>query len=159
MKKKKDYLILGIASIAIVLVIYLPKILKGNSDFDNKKIILKDNYKVNEFIPVYVDDQQMSIKYLNDYINNVYRDINKSYELLNIDYRNSRFGSVEKYKEYLESIGFSDETKVYKYSTYEMLGFKYYDILDKNNNRFIFKTNGVMQYELYFEKIDEGDDD
>ena len=101
----------------------------------------------------------MSIKYLNDYIDNVYRDINKSYELLNIDYRNSRFGSVEKYKEYLQSINFSDEVKVYKYSTYEMLGFKYYDILDKNNNRFIFKTNGVMQYELYFEKLDEGDED
>ena len=69
------------------------------------------NYEVNEYIATYVTDEDMAKIYLNDYIQNMYFDIEYAYSLLDEEYRNKKFGSLESYKTYVYSLN---------YSTYEM---------------------------------------
>ena len=141
--------------VAILGVIYLPKYFKNddkyNSNSSKYNNIIKDKYGVNEYIAIYVDDEQMTRKYLMDYLNNVFNDIDSSYNLLNQEYREYKFGGVERYKDYINSLNLSMSTSIYKYATYERRGYKYYDLYDKSGNRFIFRTKGVLQYEVLFE--------
>lgn len=150
----KNYIVVIVFALIFALIIYIPKIFNKNNDGIGKKgfnIISKDKYNVNEYIPIYVDDEQMSRKYLMDYIINVSNDVDNSYNLLNKEYRNYKFGSLDKYKEYINSLGLSISFAIDKYSTYNRQGYKYYDMYDKAGNRFIFRTNGVMQYEVLFD--------
>lgn len=151
----KKYFPFLIIVVVILGVVYLPGILKKNKyDLSNtsyRKNIVKDKYNVNEYISVYVDDEQMSKKYLKDFLNNVFNDFDASYNLLNKEFREYKFGGLTKYREYIESLNLSYSTGIFKYSTYEVSGYKYYDLYDKSGHRFIFKTNGVLQYEVFFE--------
>ena len=51
-------------------------------DNQNDAPIYMKNYEVNEYIPVYVSNEDMAKIYLNDYIHTMYSDINKAYNLL-----------------------------------------------------------------------------
>ena len=145
--------ILPFLIIALVIggTLFVYRYIKRNDGSINNNHIVNINkkYDVNEIVPVYVNDEQMSRKYLNDFLNNIYYDIDNSYALLNIKYRVSKFGSVDKYKEYLNSLDLSND--ISKFAVYKKGKDRYYDIYDKNGNRFIFITNGVMQYEVLFD--------
>lgn len=142
--------------VAILSLVYIPKIINNkSSDIDKYYEEIKD-YGVNEYIPVMVSDEQMSRKYLNDFKNMLVYDLNGSYELLDYDYRNEKFRSIDEYKNYISSLDLSHMTELDKWATYEVNGYKYYDLYDKVGNRFIFKTNGVMQYEVLFDDYDNG---
>ena len=163
MMKKYSNLILIVTLIVIVLaIIYLPdyiknyKKYKGISDFN---IEVKTSYKPNEIIPVYVDDKQMSKIYLNDFINKLIYDIDGSYDLIDSDYKKYNFINVNDYKEFIFNMEISMNNSVSKYATYERLGYKYYDLYDKDGHRFIFKTDGVLQYKVLFDDIEEGEED
>ena len=106
-----------------------------------------------------IDDEQMSKRYLQDYLNILFENIDDSYNLLNKEYRDYRFGSIEKYKEFLATLGLTKSVDINKYATYEKNNYKYYDIYDKNGRRFIFKTKGVLQYELFFDEYNSSDDE
>ena len=148
----KNIFLVGFLILCVVGVIYIPKLLrKNNEGITNIKYIEKDKYKVNEYIPVYVDDMQMSKKYLKDYINQLIYNIDDSYELLDRDYRNKVFGNVEIYKNYIYSLNLSGAISVNKYATYENGGYKFYDIIANDGHRFVFRTKGVMQYNVYFD--------
>ena len=154
MKKENNTVLLVIFFIIILLgIVYLPRLFRDNNDFDKYYEDLK-NYKVNEYIPILVDDEQMAKKYLNDYINNIIKDLDATYDLIDLEYRNKRFSSIDDYKNYVYSLNLSKSDKVVKYSTYESGKYKYYDIYDSNNNHFIFKTLGVLQYKILFEEGD-----
>ena len=51
---------------------------------NNEDVFLK-NYKVNEYIPVYVSDEDMAKIYFNDYIHIMYSNIDTAYNLLDED--------------------------------------------------------------------------
>lgn len=141
---------------AILSLVYIPKIInKKSTDIDKYYDEIKD-YGVNEYIPVMVNDEQMSRKYLNDFKNMLIYDLNGSYELIDYDYRNERFSSIDEYKNFISSLDLSRMTELDKWATYEVNGYKYYDLYDKIGNRFIFKTNGVMQYEVLFDDYYNG---
>lgn len=143
-------------------VLFIPKLLKNKNDGykdGTNHIIVKDSYKVNEFIPVYVNDQQMSIKYLHDFISILIEDIDNSYDMIDKDYRDKKFGSLKEYRNYIDSLEIPYDDTVSKYATYELNGYKYYDIYDRDGHRFIFKTEGVMQYKVLFDTLDDGDDE
>ncbi len=156
MKKNNSfisYLIVGLFIIALISIMYLSKYL-NKEKFElnpNYKVETIENYEVNQYIPVMINDEQMSRKYLLDYINSVYNNMDNSYNLLNLEYRNERFGSVDAYKDFINSLNINNGVSVSRYATYEKGNYKYYDIYDNNDNRYIFKTNGVMQYELFFD--------
>ena len=135
MENKKNLKLIIIIIVVVVILFSLYFIL--NSLFNNKEkayTYLK-NYKVNEYIPTYVSDQDMAKIYLNDYINNMYSNIETAYNLLDEEYRNKKFGSLENYKKYVNSLNFNS----YKISTYS----KY-----NKEGYLVFKTNGVMQYSV-----------
>lgn len=156
MKKNNSfisYLIVGLFIIALISIMYLSKYL-NKEKFElnpNYKVETIENYEVNQYIPVMINDEQMSRKYLLDYINSVYSNMDNSYNLLNLEYRNERFGSVDAYKDFINSLNINNGVSVSRYATYEKGNYKYYDIYDNNDNRYIFRTNGVMQYELFFD--------
>lgn len=156
MKKNNSfisYLIVGLFIIVFILIINFSKIFnKEEFELDpNYKVETIENYEVNQYIPVMINDEQMSRKYLLDYINSVYSNMDNSYNLLNLEYRNERFGSVDAYKDFINSLNINNGVSVSRYATYEKGNYKYYDIYDNNDNRYIFRTNGVMQYELFFD--------
>lgn len=108
------------------------------------------NYEVNEYIATYVTDEDMARRYLNDYIHNMYFDIEYAYSLLDEEYRNAKFGSLDSYKNYVYSLTYSTYQMDRYYKTSKD-GYLIFGVYDKNGNLFIFKTKGVMQYTVYLD--------
>lgn len=108
------------------------------------------NYKVNEYIATYISDEDMAKIYLNDYIHNMYYDIESAYNSLDIEYRNKRFGTIENYKNYVYSLGYSSYT-LSSYYKKDVSGYIIFGVYDNNGNFFAFKTKGVMQYSVYLD--------
>ncbi|MBQ9072530.1 MAG: hypothetical protein IJY25_05185 [Bacilli bacterium] len=108
------------------------------------------NYEVNEYIATYVTDEDMARRYLNDYIHNMYFDIEYAYSLLDEEYRNKKFGSLESYKNYVYSLTYSTYQMERYYKTSKD-GYLIFGVYDNNGNIFIFKTKGVMQYKVYLD--------
>lgn len=141
--------IIGIAILIIFVIVYLllshfiNKVPKEYDDY------LK-NYEVNEYIATYVTDEDMARIYLNDYIHNMYYDIERAYNLLDEEYRNKKFGSLENYKNYVYSLNYETYNLVKYYKT-SRDGALVFGVYDNNGNFFAFKANGVMQYKVYLD--------
>lgn len=141
----------------IVIIVIILLIFSGTyvllKNFTNKKetqdIYLK-NYKVNEYINTYITDEEMARIYLNDYIRNMKYDIDKAYDLLDDEYRQEKFGTIENYKKYVNNLKYTSYTltRYYKQERNDTIIFGVYD---NHDNLFIFKTNGVMQYKVYLD--------
>ena len=116
---------------------------------ETEEIFLKD-YNVNEYIPIYVSDDDMAKIYLNDYIHIMYTNIDKAYSLLDQDYRNKKFGSVDNYRDYVKSLN-NLSYVVDSFYIDDSRENKIYGVYDTNGNLFIFETNGVMQYTVYLD--------
>lgn len=129
-----------------VIYIIIDKVVNNETD---EPIFLK-NYEVNEYIPMYVSDEDMAKIYLNDYIHIMYSDVNKAYTLLDENYRNKKFGSIENYKNYIKSLT-NLSYKVDSFYIDDRGKNKIYGVYDTNGNMFIFKTNGIMQYTIYLD--------
>ena len=114
-----------------------------------EEVYLK-NYEVNEYIPTYVSDEDMAKIYLNDYIYKMYSNQEEAYNLLDEEYRNKKFGSLENYTNYVYSLQYSSYT-LSKYYKQEKDGYIIFGVYDTNNNLFIFKTKGVLQYKVYLD--------
>ena len=108
------------------------------------------NYEVNEYIPSYVSDEDMARIYLNDYIHTMYTNPEKGYELLNADYRNKKFKSIEEYKSYVDSLPYTMH-ELDRFYIDSKDGYKIYGVYDTKGNTYIFKTKGVMQYSVYLD--------
>ena len=152
---KKIKKIVVIIFLALILIISLAIffILKNNQDskiIENEEIVYIKNYKVNEYIPVYISDEDMASIYLNDYINNITYDVKDAYNSLNEDYRKEKFPNINKFREYVSKLNYSS-MKAKKYAVSEKNGYEYYFVYDQDNNVYIFKTDGVLQYELYLD--------
>lgn len=139
--------------IAIILFILSGLYLVLNNYFNSNKQqygeFLK-NYEVNEYIPVYITDEDMARIYLNDYIYIMHSDIERAYELLNNEYKEKKFGTFENYKLYVSTLNY-ETYNLNRYYIYDDDGYKIFGAYDDNNNLFIFKTKGVMQYTVYLD--------
>lgn len=118
---------------------------EGFSNADQIPTVPK-KYDVNEYSSIYISDQNMCTKYLSDYLLILSENIEEAYYLLDEEYRNKKFGSLENFVSYInqKSNTFSE------ISRYRVLDNIYY-VYDKSNNLFIFKTKGVMQYSVYLD--------
>lgn len=149
MKNKTSIKIIIILILVIIFIGIYVLISKSLKEDKDEYIYLKD-YDVNEYIPTYISDQDMSEIYLNDYIHFMNFDIEKAYNLLNEEYRNKKFGSLENYKNYVGSLKFSNY-KLDRYYKKSVDGYIIFGVYDKNGNFFAFKTKGVMQYSVYLD--------
>lgn len=145
---KKNIFIVAIILIFLILL-YLLLSYVFKEDPEEYEEYLK-NYGVNEYINTYVSDEDMAKIYLNDYTYNMYTDVDAAYNLLDEEYRNKKFGNLENYKNYVNSLEYSSYvlTKYYVDKAGNNVTFGVYD---QNGNLFVFKTNGVMQYKVYLD--------
>lgn len=153
--KNKKIILVCIALLLVTFLIYLFSI--NNSNILNETVedynYLK-KYSSNEYVPVYVTEEDMAKKYLNDYKNNILNDVEEAYDSLNIEYREKRFGSLDKYQEYINNfITMSTYSmEVDKYSVSSMSGDKIFNIYDKSGNQYIIREKSIMNYEVYLDE-------
>lgn len=120
-----------------------PDINSSNYEMSNKV------YDINEYSNIVITDEEMARIYLNDYISAVKENTNESYYLLDEEYRNKRFGSVEAYSNYVNTWKLKHVVdKYYKKSSGDYI---IYGVYDTDGNFFAFKTRGVMQYSVYLD--------
>lgn len=93
--------------------------------------------------------QNMAQKYISDYKNTVLANTRNAYMLLDEEYRNKRFGSIEEYEKYvLDNKDNIRKISLDKYQVIEKDGYKEYICIDTNNKYYIFKVTAVMEYTL-----------
>lgn len=155
LKNKKTIILcifLLIISIIIYFVINRDDKVELVYESDNNLTYLK-NYDVNEYIPIYVEEADIVIKYLNDFKNSMINDIETSYNLLNKRYREKRFGILDNYEKYINSI-LSTSTFTMEVDAYKVIrdgNYKYFDVYDVNGNHYIFKEISIMNYEVFLD--------
>lgn len=129
----------------------------------NKSILIEENtedynylkkYGSNEYVPVYVTEEDMVKKYLNDYKNNMLSDIDEAYNSLNKEYREKRFGNLNNYKEYVSNLLTLSmySMDVDKYSVSKIGKDKVFNIYDKSGNQYIIREKSIMNYEVYLDE-------
>ena len=154
-KKNKKVIILCGLLILVTVVVYIVTYVNKNLNNDNTedyKFLKK--YSSNEFIPVYITEEDIAKKYLNEYKNNMLFNKEEAYNNLNKEYRETKFGSYDKYLEYLNkftSIG-TATMEVDKYSINYINGKKVFNIYDKTGNQYIIKENYIMDFEVYLDE-------
>ena len=160
-------------------------IVPSDSEYFNTKIneTIETNQKEEEKIQMndynvisykYLEDDEIVDEYFQDYIENALLNPDDAYELIDQEYREKRFGSVEQYKiyveenrTYLESMCKSLRKKYTEFATLEEYeeyfnqtsqnGLSKYQInqesdkkqyicIDTYGNYYIFNINGVMDY-------------
>lgn len=150
-RKNKSSIILIIIVVAIISFFLIRNHIL-NSNYNKNRILEYDmvpkTYGVNEYVSVNISDKDMADIYFNDYISTVYTDIEKSYMLLNEEYRNKKFNNLEEYKNFINNLSVG---KIEKYYTQGKNNSKIYAIYDSNNNFYAFETKGVMQYSVYLD--------
>ena len=123
--------------------IYTESYLRGEEYIMNPK-----TYGINEYSPVNISDEQMANIYLNDFKYNFLNDVNYAYQLLNENYRNKKFGSINNFASYINGLNYNNIT-VDRYSVSS--DNKFITVYTKDNNKYIFKVISVMEYEVYLD--------
>lgn len=96
-----------------------------------------------------ITDEELIRKYSSNYKLNAIYNVSYAYNLLDLEYRNKRFGSLEEYKKYVsdnKTIIEGSLLKNYKVTDYD--NYTKYDYIDQNGRHFIFKETAVMRYTL-----------
>ena len=139
---------IAIVSIAIFTIIYL--VINYFNEKNQDTIDYIKNYEINEFIPTYISDEDMARIYLNDFVHTMFYETKYAYSLLDDEYKNKKFGSYENFENYVISLEFSCYNLL-KYYKKQKKEYTIFGVYDKNNNLFVFKTKGVMQYSVYLD--------
>lgn len=121
--------------------IYTESYLNGEEYIMNPK-----TYGVNEYSPMNITKEQMANIYLNDFKYNLYNDINYAYQLLNKEYRDLKFGSIENFNNYVNNLNYKDMT-IDRYIDEDNL----ITVYTEDDNVYIFKIISVMEYEVYLD--------
>ena len=137
--------------IVVVIVLALAIVLVNNKkNNSNQKIPALKNYKVNEYIPTYVTDNDMAKIYLNDYVYKLIENRQDAYNLLDDDYKNLKFPTFESFNEYIMTLDLAN-IEIDKFYKNKIGDYIIFGVYDKDNNFYAFKTHGVMQYSVYLD--------
>ena len=153
LKNKKIIII----CIFLILIFYIfSKYLKKDEQqeiYINTEYKYLDKYECNQFIPVKVEEHDVAEKYLNDYKNIILTDLDEAYTLLNKEYREIKFKDINIFKEYMVKKRSREfyKMEVNEYSIYYKDGKKYIYIIASNGDKFIFKENSIMNYEVFLD--------
>ena len=155
LKKNKKTIFICFCLIIFILICYFGYYyLFSNKDNSVDEIEIKKHYDINEINYKYVLENDVVKIYYNEFRNDMLFDRNEAYNLLNEDYRNERFGSLEEFNNYLD--GFVSEAlysnSVDKYSVNYVNGKKVFNIIDDSGNQYIIKENSIMNYEVYLDE-------
>ena len=114
------------------------------NEIDN---IPKNSY--NTFSFVNIEDGTIIRDYLNNYKNKIVRDISASYDMIEEEYKNIKFPTLEEYESYVNkniqellSISFS------KYLVNKKENYTEYICVDSIGNYYIFRETAIMDYKV-----------
>ena len=142
----KIFGIIIVASVVILIIYYIFNYNPNSGEYNN---YLK-NYKVNEYIPVYVNDEEMAKRYFSKYRNIINSDASEAFNLVDEEYRNSKFNNNKKKKKnYIRSLNINN-VKVDRYYKTTQSEYEVFGVYDSNGNLYKFKTKGVMQFVVEF---------
>lgn len=153
-KNNKKVIVICLVFIVLVVLIYF--LTNKLSTFNENEIYERveiTKYEANQYIPVYMTNDNMATKYLNDFKNLVLTDANEAYNVLNQKYRNKKFNDIYEFYQYIENLDGSlfYSLKVEKYMIKNSNGYKFFDIYASDGNRYIFKELSIMNYEVYLD--------
>ena len=178
-KKEVEYLIVYVDKSTISIEIepitveeYLDII--ENDNRKEEKQIEKKQY--NKYITTNLSTEEIITKYFEDYVYNALYDIETAYNSLDEEYKNEKYSTIDKFKQYIErkkdqlislypySIKgkeeFSTEEEYYnylnnykverleKYKKEEKEGYDEYTLLDGYGNYYIMKVTAPMKYKI-----------
>lgn len=155
--------------LAIVIILVAVNNLKNDTNSNNENYILDNRYEVNAqnkrpvektsslaeknqyngFSMQAVKEESLLTKYLEDYKENALKYPEEAYNSLNEEYRKNRFGSLEKYKQYVTyNKATIENIKLSKYAINNYNDYNEYICVDQYENYYIFKVKNVMNYTL-----------
>lgn len=146
---KSLIIIITILIAAFILIGVL--IFNGNEDqnYNCKYDESKTKYKINEVVPIYVNQEQMAKKYLSEYVNLIVFDEEKAFELLDESFSQRYFsGDFDAFSKYINSLKTKQfvQAKVTGYDIRKIEGKTYYYVKDLDGNQFLFKESGIRNY-------------
>ena len=147
---KKDLKSL-IISVIIIFIVSVFCVVFWNITTKQTKYEHLKNYKVNEYIPTHVSTEDLLKIYLNDYLYNMRYNEEIAYKSLDKKYRDKKFGSLENYHNYVIQF-LTKEISAKKYMREYKDGKTIYKVYDQDDNVYIFKTTGIMQYSLFLDE-------
>ena len=150
MKNNKEFKNIAIFAIIVVVFVCIYIVLDKYLNKEEVDSEFLKNYEVNEYIPTYVSDEDLIKIYLNEYIHIMYSDIERAYELLDIEYKEKKFNNIENFREYVNNLTYYSY-KLDRFYVDNDGEYTIYGAYDTNGNIFIFKSNGVMQYTVYLD--------
>lgn len=122
---------------------------------DNTNEITVNNS--NQYNSSNITNNQLVGIYFNEYINAINNNIQEAYNMMDVDYRNKKFSTIEKYKKYINNIkSIIYNLKLTSYSVDENDGYTEYICKDQYNNVYIFKETSVMQYKILLDEYTFG---
>jgi len=116
---------------------------------DEDYVMSPKTYNVNDYSLVNITDEQMANIYLTDFKYYLATNIDYAYSLLNEEYRNIKFGSIDNFRNYVYNISFVNMF-VKRYSI-ENGKNEIYTAYTNDDNMYIFKIKSVMEYEVYLD--------
>lgn len=152
--KLNKLLIIPIVILIVILVIvFIRSYINSKETFkqnQEKYVMTPKKYGVNEYSLVSISDEQMAGTYLTDYKNLLMTDVNEAYNLLNNEYKNIKYPTINAFKEYINNIDLS-KIIIDKYGKRKCGNEVCYYVYDKLDNVYIFRTFSVMEYEVYLD--------
>ncbi len=157
-KENKYILLIGTLLISVALIISFFVNNKNNESnylkHEETNYYLKD-YKINELVPVNINEEQVARKYLAEYTKLIINDPESAYNLVEPEYKKLKFNNLSEFKEYFNNKidasflnGNVEKLNVTSYGTY-----KEYYIKDSGNNTYIFREYSIMNYEVLFDNF------
>ena len=127
----------------------------GYSNLENvdiANVISENNINAKEY-NVYnnksISDLEMCSYYLEDYIYNVTTNVENAYNLLDEQYRTSRFGSLDAYRMYINTnLDNIKNAQLKEYTVVKYEDYKQYVCIDNNGNYYLFRETAIMDYTL-----------
>ena len=151
--KKYKFIIIIVLVFVVFLLFYFIREYIASKDIytesymkDQEYIMHPKVYEVNEYSLINITDEQMANIYLNDFRYNIYNEINSAYQLLNEEYRNKKFGTIDNFISYINNFG-NDSFILREYNVTDGNN-KIFRIYSKDGNLYIFKTS-TDQHKMY----------
>lgn len=103
----------------------------------------------NSFTIINTGYNELLVKYIKYYQKLVNNDVKRAYNLLDEEYKEKRFGSIDKFIEYIKlKQNTLQDITIQKYSTNTKDDYEEYIIVDTNNNYYIIEEYSVMDFKM-----------
>lgn len=152
--RKKQSIIISLVLIVIIGIIYcILYIFEGPTTVDkDQDITFLRNYQVNEFVPIYMSDEQMVSVYFNQFLQKMIYQKEEAYNLLDDDFKKNKFPSFDDFAQFVRQKESKLSSLELTSSSVQMNGKKKtYYVSDNDNNFYTFVVEAVMVYKVQFE--------